>query len=122
MSNGGHKVLIVDDEPMALEAMLEVLGALEVSCVGASSGVEALHKFDEGGIGLVITDVRMPGMSGLDLLMQLKDKSPDLPVVLISGYNLDPAELDNATAKADQHLTKPYHISDIVSVLHRFLK
>jgi CheY-like chemotaxis protein len=107
---------------MALEAMLEVLGALEVSCVGASGGVEALRKFDEGGIGLVITDVRMPGMSGLELLMQLKDKSPDLPVVLISGYNLDPAELENATARADQHLTKPYHISDIVSVLHRFLK
>ncbi len=121
MSNGGQKVLIVDDEPLALAALLDILRALDVSCIGASGGVEALHKFDEEDFDLVITDVRMPGMSGLDLLMHLKDKAPDLPVVLISGYKIDPSDLQNATARADQHLSKPYHISDIVEVLHRFL-
>jgi len=121
MPGGGRKVLIVDDEPAALAALLDVLGAFDVSCVGASGGAEALRLFDEDAFGLVITDVRMPGMSGLDLLMHLKDKAPDLPVVLISGYNLEPSELENATARADQHIKKPYHVSDIVNVLRRFL-
>ena len=121
MTRGKRRVLIVDDDPLAREALIDVLGALEVECIGAGNGAEALHKFDDEDIGLVITDVRMPGMSGLDLLMFLKDKSPDLPVVLISGYNLDESELQCAIARADQLISKPYHISDIVEVLHRFL-
>lgn len=92
-----------------------------MECTSANAGAEALHKFDEEHFDLVITDVRMPGMSGTDLLIYLKDKAPDLPVVLISGFNLDPLELERASAQADQLLKKPYHISDIVEVLHRFL-
>lgn len=121
MTGYRRKVMIVDDEPLAVESLLLVLETLQVECVGAASGADALDKFRSEDIGLVITDVRMPGMSGLDLLMLLKDRSPDLPIVLISGYNIEESELENATARADLHLSKPYQISDIVGVVNRFL-
>lgn len=116
-----RKVLIVDNEPAELDTLLRTIEALQMECVAAGSGIEALQKFSEGGIGLVITDVCMPGMSGLELLSILKDKDPDLPVVLTSGYDLDVRELTEANAWADQFLPKPYRLSDVLQILQRFL-
>jgi CheY-like chemotaxis protein len=113
MANRGRKVLVVDDQPASLEICLDILRALSVECIGADSGAAALEKFKVEEIGLVITDVRMPF---------LKDKSPDLPVVLVSGYNIEESELASATAQADQILAKPYRMSDIVDILQRFLR
>jgi YesN/AraC family two-component response regulator len=70
---------------------------------------------------MVITDMRMPGMSGLELLHEVKNKKPDLPVVLISGYSVDDVDSDIVDTKADGFLNKPFMMADIEKLLENLL-
>lgn len=95
-----------------LADMLEVFA---VDSVRATDGEDALRKLEEEDIGMVITDLRMPKMTGTELLVAVKDKRPELPVVLISGYNLTEAEHHGA----DGFLPKPFRMNDIKIILDR---
>jgi DNA-binding NtrC family response regulator len=116
-----RKVLVIDDNHDALQTLSDILQMFQVGCVCASSAEEALGKFDAEDIGLVITDVRMPKVSGIDLLVFLKEKTPDLPVVLTSAYHLSPDEEQVAAAQADRFLAKPYRISELVAIIEQYL-
>ena len=82
------KILVVDDEPAIVSTLKDSLEALGYQSVGASNGKEALQLVDKDAFDLVITDIRMPEKSGIDLLHQLKERHPELPVVIITGYPL----------------------------------
>ena len=83
------KVLIVDDNPNMSSLLAEMLEVFDCESVRAGDGPEAIEKIDTDDFDLVITDMRMPKMSGLDLLKTIKEKKPEMPVVVISGYALD---------------------------------
>ena len=88
----------------------------------ANDGLEAISRIEKGNFRLVITDMRMPKMSGLDLLEHIKEKNPDLPVVVISGYALDDDGNSLLSSKADGFLNKPFKMSDIQDLLEKVLK
>jgi len=78
-------ILCVDDHEQALsirKLMLETRGYRVIVC---TTGEEALEIFSRGGIDLVLTDLMMPGMSGNDVVRQVKQRSPETPVILFSG-------------------------------------
>ena len=83
-----RKILIVDDNPNMSALLSEMLEMFNYESIRANNGLEAIEKVNESEFGLVITDMRMPKMSGLDLLRRLKKMNPQLPVVVISGYAL----------------------------------
>jgi CheY-like chemotaxis protein len=117
-----QKILIVDDNPNMSSLLSEMLEVFNYESIRANDGLEAIDKVNEGKFSLVITDMRMPKMSGLDLLKRLKEKNPELPVVVISGYALDEEGNNLLTSLADGFLNKPFKMSDIEKLLDNTIR
>ncbi len=122
MPTGDRKILVVEDNPNMSSLLADMLEVFAIESVRATDGQDALRKVEEENVGLVITDMRMPKMSGTELLSALKDSHPDLPVVLISGFALGDEEDQAAAARADGFLAKPFRMRDIKEVLERLYK
>lgn len=115
------KILIVDDNPNMSSLLSEMLEVFDYESVRASDGRQALGELGKGDISMVITDMRMPNMSGLELLEEVKTRFPKIPVVLISGYSTGDIESQAETLKADGFLGKPLMMSDIEKLLNSLL-
>ena len=114
-------VLIVDDNPNMSTLLSEMLEVFDYKSVRAGGGTEALSKLSEQDFAMVITDMRMPNMNGLELLKSIKGKNPDMPVVLISGYSVSQIESDPDCPKPDGFLNKPFLMTDIETLLEKLL-
>jgi YesN/AraC family two-component response regulator len=101
-----------------LEEMLEVF---DYKSVRADSGKDALAKMEQEKFAMVITDLKMPHMTGLELLKNIKEKDPNMPVVLISGYSMREIGGDANSLKPDGFLSKPFLMSDIEKLLNSLL-
>ena len=104
-------ILVVDDDPEVREILAETLVEFGYSVAQAASGEEAmpiLHARPD--IHMVISDVRMPGMSGLDLVAEARGLRPDLRVILMSGYFLP-------QPVAVRFLKKPFHMQELASAV-----
>ena len=80
-----HKVLVVDDDPVVGKSFNRVLSNKGYAVITAANAHEALTKLKEGGFDAVFTDIRMPGMDGLELAERVKARTPWTPVVIITG-------------------------------------
>lgn len=114
-------ILIVDDNPNMSQLLSEMLEVFDYDSVMARDGDEALEKLNGQVFSLVITDMRMPNMSGLELLEQVKNKFPKIPVVLISGYAIMENDDQTNGVKPDGFLSKPFMMSDIEKLLNSLL-
>ena len=114
-------ILIVDDNPNMSTLLAEMLEVFDYESVRASDGSQALDELEKGNFSMVITDMRMPNMTGLELLERVKEKYPKLPVVLISGYSVDGEGVEGENAKPDGFLAKPFMMSDIEQLLNSLL-
>jgi len=101
-------ILCVDDEPIIRELCAEVLDNYHV--LAAENGIEALNILETIKIDLVLSDVRMPKLNGLDLLQKIKERQPDLVVVLMTGFSDSELILKALKAGADDFITKPIDI------------
>ena len=115
-------ILIVDDELSMrefLRILLEKEGHLVVT---AANGLMALEQTEKQGFDLVVTDIRMPGMTGLELLAHLKQNKPDMAVIMITAF----ASPDDAVAAmkngAFDYITKPFNVDEIKTVVRSSLK
>ncbi len=110
------KVLVVDDEPDVLQTTAELLRILGFEVICAGSGPEALELLrTTTGIGMLVSDVRMPGMSGVALAHEAQQLSPELKIVLVSGYAT--AELWTRDAPGFPLLAKPFRTEDLERLL-----
>lgn len=86
MVSGKTKVLIVDDDPFILEMVAALLEGEEYSVDTAGNGAEAFTKFcADNGIGILVTDMNMPDMSGLELVGKIRDRGSHVPVIILTG-------------------------------------
>ena len=114
------KILIVDDNPNMSQLLTEMLEIFDYESEQCGDGTQALTKLSENKYSLVITDMRMPNMTGLELLEKVKEQYPKLPVVLISGYSVQ-AATGNTTLQPDGFLAKPFMMADIEKLLNSLL-
>ncbi len=115
------KILIVDDNPNMSTLLSDMLEVFDYESIRAGDGAEALQMLKKQSVAMVITDMRMPNMTGLELLQKVKQDNPDLPVVLISGYSV--GEIQNQTGvQPDGFLGKPLMMSDIERLLNSLLR
>lgn len=84
--NNDLTVLIVEDDPHVLLGCQQALALEDIPCVGVGSAEEALERVGDNFAGIVISDIRLPGIDGLELLTRLKARDRSLPVVLITGH------------------------------------
>jgi CheY-like chemotaxis protein len=116
-------LLLVDDEPLVIRVEQEILEGFGYHVVACSSPVEAREIFEDNPsrFNLVITDYAMPNMSGLELASSLKETSPDIPILLCTGYNQNIGENELKLFGVDQTLMKPFTARELGRVLQSML-
>jgi two-component system, OmpR family, response regulator len=108
MESTGLRVLLVEDDDDNRELMAEVLSASGYHVLSASSGQEGLKTLSEHSIDVVVTDVGMPGMGGLEMAKAAKAIAPTVPVVIVTGW-AERDDITNARGKdVDAVLIKPF--------------
>lgn len=115
-------ILIVDDEPTLCQTLERVLNRAGYRTFSAGSGMEGLVLMQDNKVDLVITDVRMPGISGLDLIRQAHDLDPRVPVIVISGYGDFETAVESAERGAFFFLNKPFDSETILKVIEKGMR
>jgi len=113
-------ILLVDDEPGVLFTLGEVLTDRGHRVVSARSGAEALTKLDEA--DTVLTDLSMPVMSGLELMAQVVQRDPALPVILLTAHGSERVAVAAMKQGAYHYLAKPFDIDEVAVVIERALE
>src|ERR1700739_3673074 len=115
-------VLVVDDEPSMrrlLEAMLTDSG---VTCGTAASGEEALSVLEQEQVTAILADLHMPRLSGVQLLMQVRPRSPDIAFIVVTGEDDVRVGIEAMRNGADDYLVKPLQPEVVLASLHRALE
>ncbi len=102
-----HKILVVDDDPVVGKSFNRVLSNKGYIVITAQNAKEALSKLQDGGYDAIFTDIRMPGMDGLELAERVKAKTPWTPVVIVTGYGTAANEARAKAAGVSAFLQKP---------------
>ena len=115
------RILIVDDEIEITEILADLLSE-DYDCTRAGSAEDALARLHEGEFQLVISDITMPGMSGLDMIPHIKERSPDTVVVMISGMQTVESAIGALRLGAFDYLMKPFDLRQVEAVVKRALE
>jgi putative two-component system response regulator len=119
--NARPRVLCVDDESVILQILrrlLEVQGFEPVTC---GDPLLALTIFDEGSFDVVITDIHMPGMDGLAMMRSLRERQPELPVVVVTGHGTVDTAIQALREGATGMLVKPFTGAELLAEVRRAL-
>ena len=111
------RVLIVDDEGELVSALVERLGLRGVSAEGVTTGDEALARLEKGRYDVVLLDVKMPGLGGLEVIRRIKARDPHLEVILLTGHGSVKSVEDGMALGAFDYLMKPVKIDNLVRIL-----
>lgn len=112
------RILLVDDEKELVSAMAERLAMRQVEADFVLSGKEAVARVMENQYDVVVLDLKMPGMSGLDVMKQIKEKHPNIGFVFLTGYGSEDEKTAGTAAGADFYLMKPVKISFLIEKIH----
>ena len=113
------RVLVVDDEPAQRELVAGFLRKHGFDVVLAGGGREAVARFKQEPFDLVLTDQRMPDLSGLEVLEAVRSTSPETAVVIITAYGTIETAVSAVKAGAADYLTKPLNLDDLLHRVHR---
>ncbi len=116
------RILVVDDEPIAREALRELLELRGYEVQGAGDGAEALELLDDRAPDIVISDLRMPNMNGFELLRRIHERNPLLPVVVQTAVTAVDSAVAAIRAGAEDYLLKPVDIDAMVHCLQRVIE
>jgi len=120
--NTKAKILITDDEKIVRESLLHWFEEDGYNVEIASSGEEALAKFEKGKYDLVLTDMKMPGLSGLELLKKIKEIDENCIVILITAYASVPSAIKALKDGAYDYVTKPIDPDELAHLVEKALK
>jgi DNA-binding NtrC family response regulator len=116
------RVLIVDDEQVVCDLLSEELTERGYLCTAVLSGQEALAKTKEERFDLVLLDVRLPGLSGMEVLRKLFEERPSFPVIMITALNDASTAVEAMKLGAYDYIVKPFDLDQVESCMRRALK
>lgn len=117
-----YKVVLIDDNVMLLKSLTCAVNweALQCRCVGtAADGVSGKELIERECPDIVLTDIRMPGMDGLEMIKQAKDKHPGCKVIILTGYERFEYAKQALTLHVEEFLLKPVDIQDLTEAVSR---
>jgi DNA-binding NtrC family response regulator len=109
-----ERILVVDDSTAMIAALLGTLEDSGYEAVGAGDGQEALRRLRAEAFDLVVSDVVLPGLGGLQLLEEVRRLHPELPVLLVTGYATPEVARDALSKGAAGFLEKPFTIEQLL--------
>lgn len=112
-------VLFVDDDPTAGELVRRLTETANFACEVFRDPASALRRFTEDGVDMIVTDLKMPGMSGLELLHAVREKDPDIPVVIITAFGSVDSAIEALRLGATDFLKKPFDPSELELLIER---
>ncbi len=115
-------ILVVDDEPYLLEACREAFGNGSRTILTAGNGVDALDILRDGGVDLLITDLRMSPMGGMELLRQIQALGLDTDVIVLTGYGTAENAVECVKLGAANYLLKPFRIEQLLEAVDKALR
>ncbi|HEY3176856.1 MAG TPA: sigma-54 dependent transcriptional regulator [Candidatus Polarisedimenticolia bacterium] len=116
------RLLAVDDDPEILEMERDVLTSEGYVVETALSGEQAIRMAQEDPFDIVLSDLRMPSMDGLDLLKEFAEIDPELPVIILTGHGDIASAVDSIKQGAYDYLTKPLHVHKLVITVEKALE
>ncbi len=114
---GAPRVLVVDDEEELVSALVERLRLRGFHATGVTTGAEALASIRQEPCDVVLLDVKMPGLGGLDVIRRIKETRPGLEVILLTGHGSPGSAEQGLRAGAYEYLMKPVKIDELVRIL-----
>ena len=115
-------ILIVDDDPIFLDLLRSYVRSCNLPFAEAHDGQEALAKLREKHFALVISDLKMPGTSGLDLLREVREHFPETGVIIITGYGDPHSYTEVIQSGAIDFLAKPFFRDELEAKINRALR
>jgi putative nucleotidyltransferase with HDIG domain len=120
--NGRSRVLIVDDEPAVRDLLGDKLEGNGFNCRGCSSAQQALERLEQEKYDAVISDLKMPGMSGLDLLKEAAHRYPHMAFLMATGEGDVRVGVEAMKDGADDYLVKPFNLDGVVGSVQRAIE
>jgi two-component system, NtrC family, sensor kinase len=119
-----RKILVVDDEQYILDFFVEVFDTLPMQVDTANDGRAAMHRMQSGNYDLVITDFKMPQMSGRDLFNWVRENRPELSkrIIFVTGDTVSPETRSFFEDNRNRYLAKPFKIEEVKEVIQELLK
>ncbi|MFT3773997.1 MAG: response regulator [Minicystis sp.] len=115
------RILVIDDEPDICETLESVLSLAGYAVSTAASGAAAIERAKGEAFDLVITDLRMPGLSGVDTVAALKRLNPRMAAIVVSGYASEEAARLCCEEGAAQIVDKPFDLDDLLRAVRAAL-
>jgi DNA-binding NtrC family response regulator len=116
------EVLVLDDEPIVCERLKDYLEKQGMSVETFSESRAAIVRLKEKTFDVVVTDLKMEGPSGIDVLMEVKRNSPESEVILITGYGSSETLRQAEAVGAFEYISKPFRMSDIHKLVKKAAK
>ncbi|MBJ8326135.1 response regulator [Streptococcus pacificus] len=119
-----YSLLIVEDEPLVRRGIRSLVDfeKLSITCVDeAENGQEAWQLFEEKHYDIILTDINMPVMNGIQLAQLIKENSPQTHIVFLTGYDDFDYALSALKLGADDYLLKPFSKEDVLQILHQII-
>ena len=108
------RILLVEDEPSLARGLLFNLEAEGYAVTHADSGEKALDAFDRESFSLLVLDLSLPGIDGLEVCRQIREKSPRLPILILTARSQERDRVKGLAAGADDYLTKPFSLDEFL--------
>ena len=115
----GRLVLIVDDEENVSRLLLKVLSKEGYEAITAGNGIEALNMIESRQVDIVVTDIKMPGMGGIELLRKIKEIDPYIKVIIITAFATLETAIEALKIGACDYIIKPFDINEVISSVKR---
>ncbi len=118
---GSKRIVIVDDDRIALSVMKQALEKENFEVICFDNGKDAIEELTKGDVDVLITDIRMPDLTGMDLLQKALEHNPELPVIMITGYGSIEGAVEAMKAGAFDYMTKPVDLDGLHIRIQRAL-
>ncbi len=115
----GEKILVVDDEDMIRDLCYHILTAEGFEVTVASNGAAALEELARKDMDLIITDIKMPGMDGLELFERVKQLNLDIVTIFITGHGTLDTAIESLMRGVDGFVLKPFTQEELLSAVER---
>jgi DNA-binding response OmpR family regulator len=116
------KFLIVDDEPDVVDSVSELFTLRNYNVITATSGTQALEMVKKENPNIIILDIRMPDISGMEVLKEVKKSHPKTRVIMLTGVEDDATKNMAIGLGASGYLTKPYSYSDLLEMSRKLIQ